>query len=64
MHESMIKVGDKVRHRHLMLGTDLSVIAVGPETLTVRYVNDGLFLTQELFLHEVELAVLDEDEYL
>ena len=64
MQEFGVKVGDKVRHRHLMLGTDLSVIAVGTDTLTVRYANNGVFLSQELFLHEVELVLVNEDEYL
>ena len=64
MEEFEVKIGDKVRHRHLMLGTDLSVIAVGEEMLTVRYVNNGVFLSQELFHHEVNLVVIDEEEYL
>ena len=64
MEEFGVKIGDKVRHRHLLLGTDLSVIAVGDETLTVRYANNGVFLSQELFHHEIKLVVTDEDEYL
>ena len=59
-----IKVGDIVRHRHLMLGTNLSVLSVSADRLQVRYVNQGIFLTQDLFLHEVELFVIDDDEYL
>lgn len=58
-----IKVGDVVRHRHIMKGTDLSVASIAGEKLVVRYAHNGLFHTQELFVDEVELFVEDEDEY-
>jgi hypothetical protein len=61
VHE--IKIGDVVRHRNIMQGTNLSVVSVKGDQLVVRYANHGLFHTQELFLNEVELFLEDEDEY-
>jgi hypothetical protein len=62
MTQQEIKIGDLVRHRHLIQGTNLSVIAVNEENIVVRYANQGVFLTQELFLHEVEMLIIDEEE--
>jgi hypothetical protein len=64
MHVQEIKIGDIVRHRNIMQGTNLSVVSINDDKLLVRYVSDGIFQTQDLFLSEVELFVLDEDEYL
>ena len=64
MQEQEIKVGDIVRHRHLMMGTNLSVVTISEDKLLVRYANQGVFLTQDLFLHEVQLFLVDEDEFL
>jgi len=64
MQEEKIKVGDVVRHRHLMQGTNLSVIKINEDSLMVRYANQGVFITQDLFLHEVEIFIVDEDEFL
>jgi hypothetical protein len=58
-----IKVGDIVRHIHIMSGTNLSVIDVMGNKLMVRYANQGIFQTQDLFLNEVELLEVDEDEF-
>ena len=59
-----IKIGDIVRHRNIMQGTNLSVISISDDKLLVRYAHQGIFHSQELFLSEVEPFVLDKDEYL
>lgn len=61
--EQHIKIGDVVKHRKIMSGTDLYVIKLNREMITVRYTNQGLFRKQKLYLHEVELFVIDEDEF-
>ncbi len=64
MQQEKIKIGDVVRHRHLMQGTNLSVINISDDSLMVRYANQGVFITQDLYLHEVEVFIVDEDEFL
>jgi hypothetical protein len=59
-----IKIGDVVRHRTILRGSDLAVVEIDGDKVVVRYANQGLFHTQELFLSEVELVEIDEDEYL
>ena len=59
-----IKVGDIVRHRNVMQGTDLSVVSINDNKVMVRYANQGVFQSQDLYLNEVELLVVDEDEFL
>ncbi|MDQ7948150.1 MAG: hypothetical protein REI78_06980 [Pedobacter sp.] len=63
MQTQEIKIGDIVRHRNIMRGTDLSVVSIAGDQLTVRYAHNGQFHTQELTLSEVELFVQDGDEY-
>jgi hypothetical protein len=62
MEVKEIKVGDVVRHRNIMQGTNLSVVSIEGDKLVVRYASQGLFQTQELLLNEVELFVEDERE--
>lgn len=62
--QNEIKVGDLVRHRHILQGIDLSVLEIKNASVMVRYANNGVFLTQELFLHEIEVHHLDEREFL
>lgn len=64
MQTPEIKIGDLVRHKSILRGTDLYVIQVDGDKLIVRYANQGMFQTQELFLNEVEVVEIDEDEYL
>jgi hypothetical protein len=64
MEAQQISIGDIVRHKHILQGTDLCVIEVKTEALQVRYAHQGMFQTQDLFLYEVELYVEDADEYL
>jgi hypothetical protein len=59
-----IKIGDVVRHKSIMRGSDLAVVQIDGDKLLIRYANLGTFQTQELFLNEVELVEIDEDEYL
>lgn len=63
MDKEQIKVGDIVRHRHIMKGTDLSVFAISGNMLSTRYASQGLFQTQGFFEHEVELHIEDKDEH-
>jgi hypothetical protein len=44
-----IKVGDIVRHIHIMSGTNLSVIDVMGNKLMVRYANQGNFSNSRPF---------------
>jgi hypothetical protein len=64
MQQQEIKIGDIVRHRHILRATNLSVIKIEGDKLTVRYANNGVFLTQDFYMHEIELFVFDEDEFL
>lgn len=64
MQQQEIKIGDIVRHRHILQATNLSVVMINGDKITVRYANNGVFLTQDLFLNEVELLTLDEGEFL
>ncbi len=59
-----IKIGDIVRHRHILQGTNLSVVMINADQIVVRYANNGIFLTQDLFIHEVEMLELEDGEFL
>lgn len=64
MDKPEIKIGDIVRHRYILKGTDLSVVSLNGDKILVRYAGQGIFQSQELFLNEVELFEVDEDEFL
>lgn len=64
MDTPAIKIGDIVRHRHILKGTDLSVVSITDDKILVRYANQGVFHSQELFLNEVERFEVDDDELL
>lgn len=63
MEAQLINIGDVVRHRHILQGTDLYVFAMQADILQVRYAHNGLFQTQELFVNEVSPLIIDADEY-
>ncbi len=63
MELQQVKIGNVVRHRHILRGTDLFVFGIQGETVSVRYGIQGVFHTQELHLMEVESFAPDADEY-
>ena len=63
MEDRQVSVGDTVRHRKIMSMTDLYVYQVKGDRAKVRYANDGVFLSQEFFVAELEIFEPDEDEF-